>query len=303
MRTLTFSVLAVSVLVVSTSSLLIRVAQAEQVSSLSIAFWRLALASTLLWLFFGSQRHFRAAVGATSRQSFALMFSAGAFLALHFASWIASLAYTSVASSTALVSTNSVWLLIFAWLVSKEKPNPWIGFSVATSLVGSAIIFMIDASPDSRPGSNNALGNALAISGSIAVCGYLLIGRRLAALVSTPVYITVVFSSAAVCTLVIALVNRVPLCGYSATVWLALAGLAVGPQLLGHGGISWSLRYLTPTTVSIAILGEPVCSAVLALWILDEEVTPAKALGFALIMIGIYVATRQGPAAKKIPTA
>jgi drug/metabolite transporter (DMT)-like permease len=299
MKPLTYCVLAVSVLVVSTSSLLIRVIQAEHVSSLAIAFWRLAAASVFLWVFFGSQRKVRDALQATTRKHYALMFASGAFLALHFASWIASLAYTSVASSTALVSTNPVWLVIFSWLVLKETPDRWIWFGVAASLLGSILIFSVDFSTtyaagatagQTSPGSSGLFGNALALFGSITVCGYLLIGRRLAHAISTPIYISVVFSSAALVMLLIVLAAGVPLAGYSTTVWMALAGLAIGPQLIGHGGISWSLRHLAPTMVAVAILGEPVASALLAWWLLGESVGWLQGAGFVLIMAGIVLA-------------
>jgi drug/metabolite transporter (DMT)-like permease len=183
-------------------------------------------------------------------------------------------------------------LVIFSWLVLKQTPDRWIWFGVAASLVGSILIFMVDVSASGAPSANMTLGNGLALVGSISVCGYLLIGRRLAASISTPVYVTVVFSSAALVLLLFALVAGTRLSGYSTTVWLALAGLAIGPQLIGHGGISWSLRHLAPAMVAVAILGEPIASALLAWWLLGESIGWLQGAGFGLIMAGIVLAAK-----------
>ncbi len=299
-RAVTFLVLAASVLVVSTAALMIRVAQAEQVPSVSIAFWRLAIASLVLCLFCGSQRTTRTELGRLPRGSIWLMFASGTFLAIHFAAWIASLAYTSVASSTALVTTNPVWLAVFSTLILKDRPDRWIWLGVGASLMGSVLIFVVDASATASPSANSVLGNALALAGSIAVCGYLLIGRQLSRSVSTRLYVTIVFSAAAGVLLLFAIAAGAPLAGFGATAWLCLIGLAIGPQLIGHSGISWSLRHLAPTMVAVAILGEPIGSALLAWWLLRENIGVLQLVGFVLLMTGIFLAARSVPAA--LPT-
>ncbi len=301
---LTFVVLLASILVVSTAFLMIRIAQSEQVPSLAIAFWRLAIASSLLCVFFGSRKATRRELANLPRSSLLLMLASGGFLAVHFATWIASLAYTSVASSTALVSTNPVWLAVFSWLVLKERPDRWIWLGVTSSLIGSIVIFSADASAGgAAPGSKTTtLGNGLALAGSVAVCGYLLIGRRLAARVSISTYVSVVFSAAAVVLLLIALGAGTNLTGFGTTAWLCLVGLALGPQLIGHSGISWSLRHLAPTMVAVAILGEPIGSAVLAWWLLGERFGPLQFAGFALLMIGIFLAARSATS-RPVPAA
>lgn len=301
---LTFVVLLASILVVSTAFLMIRIAQSEQVPSLAIAFWRLAIASALLCVFFGSRKATRHELANLPRSSLLLMLASGGFLAVHFATWIASLAYTSVASSTALVSTNPVWLAVFSWLVLKERPDRWIWLGVTSSLFGSIVIFSADASAGgAAPGSTTTtLGNGLALAGSVAVCGYLLIGRRLAAQVSISTYVSVVFSAAAAVLLLIALGAGTNLTGFGITAWLCLVGLALGPQLIGHSGISWSLRHLAPTMVAVAILGEPIGSAVLAWWLLGERFGPLQFAGFALLMIGIFLAARSATS-RPVPAA
>jgi drug/metabolite transporter (DMT)-like permease len=293
-RVMSFVVLGVSVLVVSTAALLVRVAQAEQVESISIAFWRLAIASFVLALYVGSIPKHRTALARVDRRVFGFMVLSGVFLAIHFATWIGSLAFTSIASSTALVSTNPVWLALFSWLVLKDRPDRWIWLGVAASLLGSALIFLADSGAMTLPTAHANLGNGLALAGSVTVCGYLLIGRSLAHSVPILLYVTVVFSLAAGTLFLIAVSSGTPLLGFSATAWLCLLTLAFGPQLIGHSGISWSLRHLAPTMVAIVILGEPICSALLAWWWLGEQFGWLHVVGFLLILTGIFLAAKSG---------
>ena len=117
---------------------------------------------------------------------------------------------------------------------------------------------------------NPALGNGLALLGSLTVCGYLLIGRKLRAGMSLLAYIGLVYGGAAVCLMAAALAGGVALSGYSGVAWLCLAGMALGPQLLGHSAFNYALKHVTPTTIALSVLGEPVGSALLA-WVLFGE--------------------------------
>jgi drug/metabolite transporter (DMT)-like permease len=286
-------VLGASVLIVSSAAIMIRVAQAEGVSSLSIAAWRLGLAAAILTPVAWGQPMARRELLALGRARWLIGGAAGLFLAAHFASWVASLSYTSVASSTALVTTNPVWIAIASWLIFREKPGVWLAIGIGCAIGGSALIFISDtrsasAQPDARP----LLGNVLAVAGSLTVCGYLLIGRRLRNSVSLLPYIWLVYSSAAIALVVAAHVAGKPLAGYSATAWACLAGLALGPQLLGHSGINWALKHVSATFIAIAILGEPIGSALLAWWLFGENFAPLQLGGFVLLLAGIYLASR-----------
>jgi drug/metabolite transporter (DMT)-like permease len=161
-------------------------------------------------------------------------------------------------------------------------------------MLGSVCIFLADASLDAstKTASNPLLGNGLALIGSLTVCGYLLIGRRLSATVPTLVYITSVFAAAVFFLGLFAVIAGVQLGGFSPSGWWFLLALALGPQLMGHGGINWSLKFLTPAVVALAILAEPVGAAVLAWLWLGESFRPLQLVGFMLLMAGIYLATR-----------
>lgn len=285
-----YAALAGGVLIVSTASILIRWAQMEGVPSLAIAAWRLTLASLVLaplvWL------KARDEIAALPRARLGLALASGVFLALHFASWIASLQYTSVASSVALVTTNPIWIALFSVLVLRERMPGLRIAAVALALAGSGVILWADSGVVLASAPHPALGNGLALLGSLTVCGYLLIGRKLRADMSLLAYIGLVYSSAALCLMAAALVSGVALSGYSGVAWACLAGMALGPQLLGHSAFNYALKHVTPTTIALSVLGEPVGSALLAWFLFDEAIGVVKLFGMALLLSGIFLAAR-----------
>jgi drug/metabolite transporter (DMT)-like permease len=284
--------LGLAVLIVSSAAILIRIAQREGVSSMAIASWRLAFAALALAPLVLTR--YRAELQQVPRQDFFLGGVAGVFLALHFASWISSLAYTSVASSTALVTTNPVWIALVSWLVFGERLGKWLMIGIAAAIAGSALIFLSDATQATTSSNQNALiGNLLSVAGSMTVCGYLLLGRRLRRSVPLMPYVWVVYSCAAIVLLLTTVLAGLPLTGFSFTGWLCLAGLAIGPQLLGHTIFNWALKHVSATFIAIAILGEPIGSALLAWLIFGETFAFLQMAGFALLMAGIYLASRQ----------
>jgi drug/metabolite transporter (DMT)-like permease len=286
------AVLGCGVLVVSTASILIRWLQADGVPSLSIAAWRLALAALALAPIVALGR--RDELARLNRSDWLLAFASGAFLALHFATWIYSLEYTSVASSVALVTTNPIWIAIASWLVFRERIGAGVAIGIAAAICGGAVIFLADGNSVRAAGRAPALGNTLALAGSVAICGYLLIGRRLRRAMSLVAYIGVVYGAAAICLLTVAVFARAPLTGFADSAWLALFALAAGPQLLGHSSFNWALKYLSATVIAAAILGEPIGSTLLAWLLLGEPVGTAKLAGMALLLAGIFLAARGG---------
>ncbi len=294
-RWIGYAILALSVVIVSSSSILIRFAQADAVPSMAIAAWRMTLAAIVLGGVVSFNSNSRRQVAACSRSDLGLALAAGAFLALHFATWIASLSYTSVASSTALVTTNPVWIALASWLLFKEKLGAWLIVGIAAAIGGSMLIFYSDVSAvagQGSAGSNPLLGNSLALIGSLSVCGYLLIGRRLRKTMSLLPYVFLVYTAAALVLLATSLGSGTALFGFSSIAWACLIGLALGPQLLGHSGINWSLKHIPATFIAIAILGEPVSAALMAWGFFGEGFARLQLTGFALLLAGIYIASR-----------
>jgi drug/metabolite transporter (DMT)-like permease len=260
--------LAIGIVAVSSGSIFIRFAQADA-PSLSIAAFRLSLAVLfLLPLAFG--RHYRELRNIAGREWLWLLAS-GFFLAVHFATWISSLAYTSVASSVALVSTSPLWVALIAWIAWREPVTPAIWLGLTLALCGTIVISLAEARTaiSTRP----FLGNALALAGALAVSGYWLIGRRLRRSLSLIPYVTLVYGAAA----------------------LFLIAAALLPQLLGHSSFNWALGHLPASYVAIATLGEPIGAAFLALLFLGEVPSTLKVAAAALILLGILLALRREP--------
>jgi drug/metabolite transporter (DMT)-like permease len=288
-RWLPFLVLGIGLAAISFGAILARLAQGSGLPSLAIAALRLGLAALIispvaLW------QSRRALLAMTSRQLL-LAGGAGFFLALHFASWISSLEYTSVASSTALVTTNLLWIAIASFVLFGEKPGPLMATGMAISIAGSLMIFWSDGS-SGAPGSNPLLGNFLAIVGSWCFSAYLLLGRRLRRELPLAAYVWLAYGAAALFLLLACRVAGVALAGYGAPAYLLALGLALGPQLLGHTSYNWSLKHVSSTFVAVVTLGEPVGSAALAWIFFAESFARVQGIGFALLLVGIYLAAR-----------
>ena len=288
-RWLPFVVLGIGLVAISFGAILARFAQGFGLPSLAIAALRLGLAALIvtpiaLW-------RSRRALLAMNRRQVWLTLGAGFFLALHFATWISSLEYTSVASSTALVTTNLLWIGIVSFVLFGEKPSALMALGIAISISGSLMIFWSD-SQHSAPGSNPLLGNLLALVGSWCFSAYLLIGRRLRANMPLPAYVWLAYGSAALILLLACGGASVSLAGYSTPAYLAALGMALGPQLLGHTSYNWSLKHVSPTFVAVVTLGEPVGSAVMAWIFFEESFALLQGIGFVLLLTGIYIAAR-----------
>jgi drug/metabolite transporter (DMT)-like permease len=273
------TLLGVAVLAVSTSGPLIRYAGAP---ALAIAFWRNVLALPALALPALRARR----PDARERRLIAL---SGLFLAAHFATWVPSLSYTSVASSVALVATQPVWAALIARARGEHVHREvWIGIGVA--LVGVLVLSGVDLSISPRA----LFGDLLAMVGGALAAAYVSVGSTVRRSVGTSVYTTGCYGVASAVLLLLCLVSGRPLAGYDATTWVALVALVVGPQLLGHTLVNTVLRSITATAVSVAILFEVVGATVLAaLWFGETPPLAAVPAGL-LIFSGIIVVIRAG---------
>jgi len=293
-------VLALGVLATSTASIFIRYAQASA-PSLVIAAWRMVFAGLILAPLAATRR--RAELSGLSRHDLWLALLSGFFLALHFATWISSLAYTSVASSVVLVDTAPLWVALAAPFTVKERLSRpvWIGLGLA--LAGGIVVALSDVCawqagglacpPLSEFVAGRAFwGDLLALAGAVTAAAYLLIGRQVREHVSLLSYIFLVYGMAAVVLVIIMLAAGLPPFAYPPAAFGWFLILALVPQLLGHSSYNWALGYLPAAYVSITLLGEPVGSTLLAYFFLGETPTWLKLSGAVFILMGIYVASR-----------
>ena len=278
--------LGVGIVAISFASIFIRFAQEEGVPSLSIAAWRLIIASLVLLPYAWATR--RDEIRSLTGREWSLVLASGVFLGLHFATWIASLALTSVASSVVLVSMGPVFVGLGSWLFLQERPSLALGAGIVVAATGSIII----SSGDLGQGKDQLLGDLLALTGAIMVAGYFMIGRKVRAHRSLTTYVALVYGAAMVVLVAIVLVSHQPMTGFSREAYAWLLALGLVPQLIGHSTLNWALRHLSATFVSILTLTEPIGSGILAYLILGEAITTSTMVGGGLVLAGIYVASR-----------
>ena len=295
---LPFAILG-AILAVSTASIFIRFAQREA-PSLVIAAFRLTFASLILAPI--ALTHHHAKLRGLTRRELLLALLSGIFLALHFATWITSLEYTTVASSVVLVSTSPLWVALLAPLVLRERLTRPVLVGMLLALTGGVVIALSDAcvwqnglacpSLAEFMKGKAFLGNFLALAGAWMVAGYLLIGRRLREKMSLVPYIFVVYSIAAIALIVIMFASGETPLGYSPMTYVWMLLLALIPQLIGHSTYNWALRYMPAALVAVTTLGEPIGSTILAYFILREAPTWIKLGGAGMILAGIWLASK-----------
>ena len=274
-----FLLLSIGISAASTASIMIKLCDAP---ALIISAYRMVLASLILFPFAYRQKVWKD----WSRSEIGWLILSGFFLSLHFALWIGSLKYTSVASSVVLVSTHPIFVGVGSWLFLKEHLGVKLVLGICLSVLGSGLIGYGDMSL-----SKGALfGDGLALLGAITVSGYFLVGRKMRKGQNLLSYVFPVYSTAGMVLVLLALLWQNPFFGYRPSTYLLFLLLALIPQLIGHTTFNWALKYIPASMVAITILGEPVGSTILAFFILDEGLTSWKVMGGTLIFTGILIA-------------
>ncbi|MEA3439892.1 MAG: DMT family transporter [Chloroflexota bacterium] len=287
------------ILAVSTASIFIRYSQ-NYATSLVVAAYRLLIAALILAPIAFTTR--REELTGLKNRELRLSLLSGLFLALHFATWITSLEYTTVASSVVLVSTTPLWVALLSPIFLKEPVTRKMLLGMGMALIGGVVIGISDTCIVSENGlvcpdaaefvrGEAFLGDVLALIGAIMAAGYLIAGRKLRNQISNTCYVFIVYSMAAVILVIVVLLSGNSLIGYPREAYLWFLLLAIIPQLMGHSTFNWALGYLSAAYVSISMLGEPIGSTILAYIVLDETPTIFMIFGAILIMAGIYLAS------------
>jgi drug/metabolite transporter (DMT)-like permease len=281
--------LLIGIMAVSTGAIFARLADAP---ALVIAAYRVGIASLILapitWW------KARDEILTLSKRDLKLAVISGFFLAMHFATWISSLDYTSVANSVVLVNTNPLWVGLLTPLIAREKVRRAALISIVISVIGGAII----GYGDFATGGKALLGDGLALAGSLCAAVYLLLGRTLRRKLSLLPYIFICYGSAAVILWIIVLSLGLPISGFSGTTVAAFLGMAIIAQIIGHSTYNWALKWLSAGLIAVSLLGEPIGSTILAYFLFDEGLSVYKFVGGGIILSAIYLAasseTRSG---------
>jgi drug/metabolite transporter (DMT)-like permease len=277
--------LSLAVGFVSFGAILVRLAAAPP---LAVSFYRVAIASLILLPFAAPDA--RRSWPALDGRRRLLVVAAGLALALHFATWIASLSYTTVASSVLLVNTAPLFAIVLSRLFLHEKPSAVVQVAIPVAFAGAALIALGDWT--GSPGS--LLGNGLALAGAVTLAVYQVVGRGLRDALPLNAYVLAVWGTAALALAVLARSFGVLLGGYPKRTWLLFVALAIVPTIGGHGLVNKSLRSLPAPTVGLFLLGEPVIASLLAWLLLRETPGPWTLAGGAVVLgaLGLVLARR-----------
>lgn len=273
--------------VVAISFAAIFVRQALPAPPVAIGFYRMLFASSALVAWLALRRR---ALGLEPRAAL-LALAAGACFGADLALWHTSIVLTSVAMATLLVNTTPIPVGLFSLLVLRQRlPASFVG-GAALAIAGAAVLLGI-----SRGDLARTQGALLALGAALFYTGYLLLmksarrrGGALEALFVANLGSTAVLGLAAVA-------RGDALAGYPARSWAAIAGAALLSQLGGVTAIVWALRYLPATVASVSLLAQPVGTALLGWWLLDEPLSPRELAGGAMVLAGIALASRSASA-------
>jgi drug/metabolite transporter (DMT)-like permease len=218
--------------------------------------------------------------------------AAGFCLAIHFATWITSLSYTSIVASTVLVTTNPIWVGLFSWWWYGEKLSTQRIIGIALALSGGVIMAIADRHQGGGS-SQPILGDALALIGAVMSSLYIIFGSQAQGRgLTTTSYVAIAYSMAALCLLPLPFLFDASYVGYPGKVYLYVFLMAVMSQVIGHTSLNWSVRWISPTVISLCLLLEPVVAS-LAGVIVFQEVPPIDLLlGGFMILLGIAVSIK-----------
>ena len=204
---------------------------------------------------------------------------------MHFTTWFESLNKTSVASSTAIVCTEVIWVAIGYCLFLKGKISPAAAGSIFVTVGGSLLIALSDYSA----GGNHLLGDVLALAAAVFCAVYTLIGRQARGHMSTTVYTYIVYVFCALALGIATAASGFAFTGYGVRSVIVGLLLSVCSTLLGHSIFSWCLKFLSPSFVSASKLCEPAVAAVIALFVFGEVPAPLQIAGGAVTIGGVVL--------------
>jgi drug/metabolite transporter (DMT)-like permease len=274
-----------AVLALSFSSIFVTALQRSAAPPLVIAFYRMAIATAILLP--ASLILKRNEIRTLVRKDIGLLFIGGFCLAVHFAAWITSLHYISIATSIVLVNSHPLFVVIASYFFLGERPSKRGLIGTAVGLAGMAIM-----SYDALINVQLALkGVALALLGALAVVGYFIVGRKARPRMSLLGYVTPLYAACSLFLLALILFKGDPLGPYSSSSWILFTALAIVPTIVGHTVFNWALRHVRPTVISLAFLGEPVIASLLALLFFAQRPPATTLVGGALVLAGVYLAT------------
>lgn len=261
---------------IALSPIFVRLSEAGPTAT---AFWRVALALPVLWIFFrGPLKGPRL-----------IFFAAGIAFAGDLFFWHQSIRFTSVANSTLLANLASIFVTLAAWALWREKPRPLFLVALGLALAGVALLVHTSLSFSATA----LLGDALGVVTAMFYAWYILAVKGLRDRGAATLQVMAVTSTlTAAILLPIALATGEPMLPASAYGWWILIGLALISHAAGQGLIAYALAHLPAPFSSVGLLLQPVVAAFFAWVLLSEPLVALQIAGGLIVLAAIWLARR-----------
>ncbi|WP_241475578.1 DMT family transporter [Priestia flexa] len=275
-----YIILFFGVFALSTSAIFVKVADAPAAIT---AFYRLLFATVMLLPFLLVNQNNRKELRLLSKKQWGLGLLSGIFLAAHYVLWFESLNYTSVASSTVIVTLQPLFSVVGGYFLFKERFSKGAIIGCLVAISGSIVIGW----QDFQISGQALFGDILAFIAAGIITAYFFIGQHVRKSLSLISYSVISYGSSTVLLGVFAFTQQTPFFNYSVQTWWSFIGLAFVATILGQTIFNWLLKWLSTSIISMSILGETIGTCILAYFILGEVISLQQGMGIALILIGL----------------
>ncbi|MEB2493245.1 MULTISPECIES: DMT family transporter [Peribacillus] len=277
---ISYVILFFGVFALSTSAIFVKLADAPATIT---AFYRLFFATIMLLPFLLINKRNRHELYSLSKKQWGLGLLSGLFLAVHYVLWFESLNYTSVASSTVIVTLQPLFSMVGGYFLFKERFSKGAVIGCLVAIAGSIVIGW----QDFQISGQALFGDILAFIAAGVITAYFFVGQHVRKKLSLIPYSVIGYASSALFLCIFAFSQQTSFVDYSTQTWLSFIGLAFIATILGQTIFNWLLKWLSTSVISMSILGETIGTCILAYFILDEVISLQQGMGIALILIGL----------------
>ena len=272
--------LFLGVFALSTSAIFVKLAGAP--SSIT-AFYRLFFALLFLLPLLLLDKAYWQDLRSLSRRQWQTGLLSGLILAIHYILWFESINYTSVASSTVIVTLQPLFSFVGSYFLFKERFSTGAIISSIVALIGSFII----AWGDFQISMQALYGDLLAFIAAGFITAYFFIGQHMRQKLAVVPYSILGYAASAFFLAVYALSQQLSFIDYSQSTWTAFLGIAFISTILGQMLLNWLLKWLSTSVISMSILGETIGTCILAYFILGEIITLRQGIGIIVTLFGL----------------
>ncbi len=263
---------------VSTSPIIAR--YLENVPAVSISFWRMGIGAIILWLIsiINKQKPLK-------NDNLKRTIIAGIFLGFHFALFFGAIKLTTIANATFLGTLAPVVTFFFEKYILKRNHANSLVWGLGLAILGVLIII----GNKFNFSSNYTIGNLIAILCSFCLGLAFIISENVRKKVGTIAYSRTLFLTASITLFFIAQIMQIELLSFTKYEFIGLLILGIIPTLLGHGAMYHAIKYISPTVVASAPMGEPIIASLFAWYLFNELLGLSTIIGGFIILLGLII--------------